>query len=206
MAASRRTATRVTRGAISLEQLKPLSADAVFKDCKAGGIAARPRQARDEAGPDRIRGLREHDRYRAGRLQQRRHNRAARGQDYVRRERDQFCRVLTNALGIACGPAVLDPHVAADSPAPFLQPLQKRADAGLSFRIVRGQMHKHADAPHPAGLRPHRERPRSRRAAEQRDELAAPHSITSAVRALLHRTKFLHTAPKADLRGVEGAL
>src|SRR6266487_4375160 len=32
------------------------------------------------------------------------------------------------------------------------------------------------------------------------------HSITSSVRALLHWTKFLHAAPKADLRGVEGAL
>src|SRR5262249_42680899 len=41
---------------------------------------------------------------------------------------------------------------------------------------------------------------------EPQDELAALHSITSSARALLHRTKFLHTAPKADLRGVEGAL
>jgi hypothetical protein len=39
--------------------------------------------------------------------------------------------------------------------------------AGLSFRIVRGQVHKHTDAPHPLGLlRPRRERP-SRRAAGQ---------------------------------------
>jgi hypothetical protein len=55
-------------------------------------------------------------------------------------------------------------------------------------------------------LRPRDERPRCRRASEERAELAAPRSIASAVRALLHRTKFLHTAPKADLRGVEGAL
>ena len=42
-----------------------------------------------------------------------------------------------------------------------------------SFRIVCGQVHKHTDAPHPLGLlRPRRERPRGRPAAEQRDELA----------------------------------
>ena len=44
--------------------------------------------------------------------------------------------------------------------------------------------HEHADAPHPlALLRARRERPRSRRAAEQRDELAPLHSITSSARA-----------------------
>ena len=42
-----------------------------------------------------------------------------------------------------------------------------------AFRIVRGECHEHADAPHPLGLlRARRERPRRRRAAEQRDELA----------------------------------
>ena len=58
-------------------------------------------------------------------------------------------------------------------PAQLLQPLQERRDAGLKFRIVRGCVQEHADAPHPLGLlRARRERPRSRRAAEQRDELA----------------------------------
>jgi hypothetical protein len=114
----------------------------------------------------------------------RRHDRAARGQDDVRRERDQFCRVLKNALGIACGPTVVDPHVAADSPAPFLQPLQKHANAGLSFRIVRGQMHEHADAPHTLGLlRGRRKRPRRRRAADQCNDLAASHGTPPGSRA-----------------------
>src|SRR5262249_12274733 len=58
-------------------------------------------------------------------------------------------------------------------------------DAGLSFRIVHSYVHKHADPPHAfVLLRPRRERPRGRRAAEQRDELAAvAHSITSSARA-----------------------
>src|SRR5262249_26227541 len=61
--------------------------------------------------------------------------------------------------------------------------LQERGDAGLSLRIVRGQVHKHADPTRPlALLRAGRERPR-RRAAEQCDELAASdHSITSSAR------------------------
>jgi hypothetical protein len=43
--------------------------------------------------------------------------------------------------------------------------------------------HQHSDPPHPlALLRPRRERPCGR-AAEKRDELAAPHSITSSARA-----------------------
>ena len=63
------------------------------------------------------------------------------------------------------------------------QPLQERPDAGLKFRIVRGCGQEHADAPHPlALLRARRQRPRRRRAAEQRDELAPVHSITSSAR------------------------
>src|SRR6516165_3945570 len=62
----------------------------------------------------------------------------------------------------------------------------ERCDAGLSFWIVGSGAHENANAPHPLGrrLRADRERPRDRRAAEQRDELAAfDHSITSSARA-----------------------
>src|SRR5262249_27026313 len=53
--------------------------------------------------------------------------------------------------------------------------LQKRRVTALRICVVRGQVHKHANAPHSAGLLcPSRERPRCR-AAEQRDERAAFH-------------------------------
>src|SRR5262249_5345754 len=53
---------------------------------------------------------------------------------------------------------------------------------GLTFRVG-GNGHEHTDAPHSlALLRAQRERPR-RRTTEQRDELAASHSITSSARA-----------------------
>src|SRR6516164_5806908 len=56
-------------------------------------------------------------------------------------------------------------------------------DAARCFGIVRGQVHEHSDPPHPLALvRARRERPRGR-AAEQRDELAPLHSITSSARA-----------------------
>src|SRR5262249_10967025 len=52
-------------------------------------------------------------------------------------------------------------------------------------RTALGPSHQHADASYALGLlRARRQWPRRRRAAEQRDELAAPyHSITSSARA-----------------------
>src|SRR5262249_45827129 len=88
-------------------------------------------------------------------------------------------------VGIDSSPANVDPQVAADGPAEFLQLLLERAEPCLIFRSVRGCGQEHADAPPPATLLPARsERPRRRRAAHQRDELATPdHSMTSSARA-----------------------
>src|SRR5262249_38749351 len=56
--------------------------------------------------------------------------------------------------------------------------------APLRYQIVRRETHEYADAPHPLLLRARRERPRCRRAAEQRDERAPlhlrGHSMTSS--------------------------
>ena len=62
------TATRVTRGAISLSSSSHFPLYAVFERSKTGGVAARPRQALDEAGADRIGDDHEHDRHGAGHL------------------------------------------------------------------------------------------------------------------------------------------
>src|SRR5262249_6418412 len=110
------------------------------------------------------------------------------GQNHVRRERQKLLGISLKASGVARCPAGIDLHIVAVSPARLLQPLDKGHDARLSFRIVRGQIHQHANATHPlALLRPRRERPGCRRAAEQCDELAAlqlrGHSITSSARA-----------------------
>src|SRR5262249_26240070 len=63
------------------------------------------------------------------------------------------------------------------------QPLRERRDEFQSCRISLDRAHQHADAPHPlALLRARRERPASR-TAEQGDERASLHSITSSARA-----------------------
>src|SRR5262249_2838478 len=78
---------------------------------------------------------------------------------------------------------MLDWNVAILHPSERLKSLPKRSDTGLYFRIVlRERMQEH-DASHALGaLRPRLKRPR-RRAAQQRDELAALHSITSSASA-----------------------
>ena len=66
---------------------------------------------------------------------------------------------------IGCTPAKVDPNIAANGPARFLEALQERREAHLSFRIVRGEVHQHADPPHALGLlRARRERPGGRAA------------------------------------------
>jgi hypothetical protein len=164
------------------KQLQPFRADAVFVKGKTSRVAARPRQAANKALADRVGDRGKHDGHRAACLLQRRHARACRGQYYVGRKRHQFCRVF-GAAGVICGPAIVDPRISAGGPSQFLQTLQEPRETGLSFRIVGGHAHQHADAPHALPLlRARRKRP-CRRAAEQHDEHAASHSITSSARA-----------------------
>jgi hypothetical protein len=88
-------------------------------------------------------------------------------------------RVSANVGGIGCGPAGVDPHVAAEGPAQERQPLQECPDPDLKFRIIRACGQKHANAPHPLGLlRPRRPRP-CRRAAEEGYEFAPSHGFGS---------------------------
>src|SRR5262249_48559545 len=166
------------------EQLQPFHADGVFKRTKSSNVAARARQTLDETGADRIGNVGEHDRHGAGRLEQRTRAHAAAGEYDVRRERDQLCRVFASIVYFAQRHAVVDPQVIAVVPSQFLQCLQERRYAPALFRIVFSQVRKHADASHALGLPSVRDqRPRGRRAAEQRDEIAAPHSITSSASA-----------------------
>ena len=68
---------------------------------EAGGVAARPRQAVDEARANRIGRVDEDHRQGAGRLQQRPSNGAAGRQDDVGCERDHLRDVLADRFGIA---------------------------------------------------------------------------------------------------------
>ena len=79
-------------------------------------VALPPGRARLSTKPaDRISDDREHDRHGAGGLLQRPHGSGTMRQDDIGREHRQFCRLFANVGGL-CGPAAVDPHVAADGP------------------------------------------------------------------------------------------
>src|SRR5262249_30194275 len=81
---------------------------------------------------------------------------------------------------MGCAIAILDYDVLCFNVSQLPQTSEKCAQVRIG---VGGSKQQHADPPHPlALLRLRRERPRGRRAAEKRDELAAPHSITSSAR------------------------
>jgi hypothetical protein len=111
----------------NLEQFQPFPADAELENNKSGGVAARPRQAFDEAAADRVGDIHEHNWHGTGRLLQRQHGRAADGQDNVRPGRDQFRCVPASTVRIGPSPASVDPHVAADGPPELLEPVATRA-------------------------------------------------------------------------------
>src|SRR5262249_52880606 len=142
------------------------------------------RQAGDKTGAERIGDLSKYDRDHTSEPLYLRQHRRPRGHDHVRDRTDQFRRSGLFAGRIANAPAIVDAHVAAVGPAQPLQRVEERCNAHLTFAISLWVDDQHADAPRPLRLlRPRRERPR-RRAAEQRDELAAfHHSITSSARA-----------------------
>ena len=147
------------------EQLQPLCSKSELRVGKSGGVAAGPRQARNQAAADRVDDIREHDRHAAGRFLQRAHRRVTQGHDGVRCERDQFGSDRAVAVDVAGSPAVIDAHIAADDPAQFAEPLQEGCVSGLVFRIIRCPRHEHADAPYARRLlRSRRERPRHRAA------------------------------------------
>ena len=90
------------------------------------------------------------------------------------------------AIVLAFQPVVLDRHVLALDVAGFAKPLRNAA-AYAAVRIGRPAVEE-PDHRHRRLLRPRRQRPRRRRAAEEGDELAASHrcsyhSITSSVMA-----------------------
>ena len=131
------------------EQFQPFPAHAVFENHKAGGVAARPRQAIDVAGADRIGDDRRTRSARCGSpaaTAPSRWRQQARMTSGASATNSAAC--LRISVGIARGPAGVDPHVAADGPAQLLQPLQECPDAGLNFRIVCASAIEHADAAH----------------------------------------------------------
>src|SRR5262245_54636947 len=97
--------------------------------------------------------------------------------DYICRQRDKFERSPAQLIDVVLRGSVFDGNVLPLDIAKVAQALPKVIPVG---RVVYD-----ADARHPAArlLRPRRQRPCRRRAADERDKLAALHSITSSARA-----------------------
>src|ERR1700730_12889483 len=174
----------VNTGRAFLKQLQPLPPDRKLEIGEASDIALRPCQVGDEAGRDRIDNLHKNDRYRESLLPQGGGSKRAGGKHHVRA---QFNQLGCEHRGVPCigvAKAKVDLDVAAIDPAQFLQALYQLPDQGLPFWIALREHTQKSDARHRAGLlRARRERPR-RRAAEQREGLAAFHSRTSLARAI----------------------
>src|SRR5215510_615517 len=140
------------------------------------------RQTCDQPLAERIGNREEHDRYGAGRLQEAFGRRRGMGDQHVGLQSDQlFCeRLNSDCVGIA--PAIIDSEVASLRPAELLKALPKYSHAGADLGIAFRNRHQDADTTNSLRLlRPRRERP-GRRTTNQRDELAASHSITSSAR------------------------
>src|SRR5262245_9613630 len=87
-------------------------------------------------------------------------------------------------LGVATRQTVFDQKVSAHRPTEMPQGLLESWFARLYLWISRREGHEHPDTTHPLRLlRARRERPPGRRAAEERNEMPPPHSITSSARA-----------------------
>jgi hypothetical protein len=106
-------------------------------------------------------------------------------EDDIRLEHDEFICEARDRCGIVrCSPAPVDTNVAALDPTKTSKRFPKCSDEALALPVTLRKSHQHADPSHPLRLlRARRERPRGRRAAEERDEIASFHSITSSARA-----------------------
>jgi hypothetical protein len=82
------------------------------------------------------------------------------GENEIGRKRHQLLRIKAHAFRVGAGVAIIDPDVLTVSPAEFLQPVQKCRGARALFRIILGESHERANAPHPLALLPaRRQRP-----------------------------------------------
>src|SRR5262245_33966048 len=127
------------------------------------------------------------DRYGLSFLQQGEHRWCAAGKQHVGFEVDKFLGDEPHPVGFARWPAVVGAKTAAFDPSQFLEALTESREPNASLGIGVGITAAHHGGKVPyalALLRKCRERPRGRRAAEQRDKFAPPdHSITSSARA-----------------------
>ena len=101
-------------------------------------------------------------------------------QDDVGLQADQLLHERSCPIDVIAGPPKVDPHVAAFGPTQARKRLRERRDLSLCHGIVFVARLEHADAPYAVALlRPQRERPRRSHGAEEGEEVASSHHVTS---------------------------
>src|SRR5262249_19211509 len=156
------------------KQLQPFAEQWEVRIAKAGDVTAGAGEILDDTLGDRIGDPHEHDRDAAGLRLQGQDRVGGPGEDDVRIQSYQLLGIDYAALGIS-RPANVDLDVLAIDPTHLLQRALELAEQGAPFGVVVAS-NKNAEPAHPL-LRVRAEGP-CRCAPEQRDELAAPHSIT----------------------------
>ena len=155
-----------------MEDLKPLSTHGWLEIGQARYATAWPRKARDKAITDRVGDLHKDNRYSFSHALEGCQCWGISGK-VIRRQVCKFLCKSVQALNIARSPAIIDLNVPAVCPSKFLEPVLKHFNIGTPVHVAFGEYRQHTDAPHSLALLcARRERPRCRRAAEQRDELA----------------------------------
>src|SRR5262249_1458313 len=161
---------------------QPLCRQLALEKIDAGQVAARPGEACDKTEPDRVFVDVEDDGDRGGcGLSRHRRSGAAGRDDHGHLAAHRFGGERRQPIELSLGPAVFDRQILALNITDLLQALAKGPQAPC--RPVRRLGIEMADHRHRRLLRARRERPRGRCAAEQRDERAAIHSITSSAMA-----------------------
>jgi hypothetical protein len=135
-------------------------------------------KARDEPATYWIADLHEDDGDSVRFAEHRRCRGRAVGQDQVGPRIHDLSSDLGNRLRIRRRPTLFEPDVPPFRPPELQKFLAQRRKPQRSFRVVFGERHHDADSPHLVGLlRTRRERPSSRRAADENDEFASPHRL-----------------------------
>src|SRR5215472_16554208 len=165
-----------------MQEPEPLGGNFLDKKIDAGRVSVRPRKAGDQTKPDRVVADAKDDRNRDRRSFGRLGSIVSSGRgDHGHATADQVGHEFRQTTELALPPVVLDHHVPALDVAGFAEAFAERS------RIARGGIGRptvdEADDRQRRLLRPRREWPHSRRAAEQCDECAPFHSITSSARA-----------------------
>src|SRR5262249_48988234 len=161
------------------QQLKSFRSQYAGEKDYAGDVAARPAEAGDEAVPDRVAAGHEHDRHGRG-CGLGRERRIVVADDHRHRTADQISDQRRQAIKVILRRAVFDRDVLILDVAGFPQPMAKR---GHEVRYVsKRRAAQKPDHWHRLLLPARRKRPCCR-AAEERYERAAFHSITSSARA-----------------------